>query len=158
MIEIRSFAVRIFLFTTLWLVLTEGRFGNLPLAAMIVLVATGASLILSPRPSWRWRLRGLVRFAPFFFMQSVLGGVDVAKRALQPGSRLAPAMIEHRLQLPEGAPRWFFVAVLGLLPGTLSAELNGERLIVHLLDRGSGSRDTLRALEVRVADLFGVTD
>ena len=47
--------------------------------------------------------------------------------------------------------------VASLLPGTLIAGLDGDRLEVHVLDQRGDFRRELEALERRVADLFGAS-
>ena len=43
-----------------------------------------------------------------------------------------------------------------LLPGTLSADLRGQILVVHVLDARGPAAERLALLERRVADLFGL--
>jgi multicomponent Na+:H+ antiporter subunit E len=60
------------------------------------------------------------------------------------------------LRLPPGSARTLFIAVISLLPGTLSAELEGRRLRVHTLIQDPAVLENLRELEIRVAALFGL--
>ena len=62
--------------------------------------------------------------------------------------------MEYSVGLPDGAPRLFMANVVSLLPGTLSVELSGDCLKVHVLDATAPVFDELRRLESRVADLF----
>ena len=49
------------------------------------------------------------------------------------------------------------MGMLSLMPGTLSVDLDGHDLAVHVLvDGGETLRRKLEALEVRVADAFGI--
>jgi multicomponent Na+:H+ antiporter subunit E len=146
---------RLLLFSVAWLVLTEGTASGWVLALGTVVVATLASAVLLPTDVTRWRAAGLARFVPFFLHQSFVGGLDVAWRALRP-SGIRPAMIEYRLRLPDGPARRFFVAAMGLLPGTLAARLQRDHVTVHVLDTRLRAPDMLRALEARTADLFGL--
>jgi multicomponent Na+:H+ antiporter subunit E len=137
-----------------WWVLTEDAaawaFG-LP----VILLALAASFRLglsAASPT----LRGLPRFLGFFLWQSLRGGVDVARRALHPRMPLAPALVEFPLRLSEPAARVFLANIVNLLPGTLIAELAGRRLRVHVLDRRMAAAESLRAVEERVAALFGL--
>ncbi len=123
----------------------------------IVLLALGASLALQPAPRVRLRPAALLRFAAFFVVQSVRAGIDVARRALSPCPSLAPALLDYRLRLPPGAARVFLADTVSLLPGTLSAELVGNLLRVHVLDERMPVELGLRATETRVAALFGAT-
>ena len=104
----------------------------------------------------RLSVGGLLGFLPFFLIQSIRGGVDVALRALSPGLPLAPGFFAYQVRLPEGTLRIFFLNTVSLLPGTFSARIEGDELTVHLLaDDGSGG-ERLRRLEGKVGRLFGV--
>lgn len=152
----RAAAVRGALLGLLWLALTGADLRYAPLAVAVVGSATAVSLALAPPAQRRLRLLGAIRFVPFFVRQSLLGGIDVARRALAPGQPIEPEFITYQLRLPGGAPQTTFIAVVSLLPGTLSTELADDALIVHVLDRRVDAAATLARLERRVADLFGV--
>jgi multicomponent Na+:H+ antiporter subunit E len=147
---------RLLLFASGWFVLTEGSAGGWVIAALAVAAATLASAKLLPSPVTGWRVRGMARFVPFFLHQSLAGGLDVAARALAPSRAIAPAVIEYPLRLPDGPARRFFAATMGLLPGTLAAQLHRDHVSVHVLDATLPVLVTLRALEARTADLFGL--
>jgi multicomponent Na+:H+ antiporter subunit E len=152
----RSLLARIPLLGILWWAFVEGEVGGWIPSGLAVLTATLASYPLIPVGAWRWRVRGVLRFLPFFLRQSARGGIDVAARALHPRLPVLPGFIEYPLRLPEGPARVFFVNSLNLLPGTLSAELRDGVLRVHLLHRGMPARERIEQLEGRVAALFGV--
>jgi multicomponent Na+:H+ antiporter subunit E len=144
------------LLALVWLALTGADLRYAPLAVAIVGGATAVSLALAPPARSRLRPAGAIRFVPFFVRQSLLGGMDVARRALAPARPIEPDFIAYPLRLPVGAPRTTFTAVVSLLPGTLSTELVDDALIIHVLDRRLDAAATLANLERRVADLYGV--
>ena len=45
---------------------------------------------------------------------------------------------------------------ISLLPGTLAADLDGDRVVLHLLDTGVDPEPDLRRLEDAIAGLFGL--
>lgn len=157
-VRLRRGALRAALLALLWWLLTEGSRSSWIIGAPAVAAATWVSLFLLPEHHWRWRWIGLARFLPFFLRQSVRGGIDVARRALHPDMPLAPGWIDYRLRLPDPTARLFFSNIVTLLPGTLNAEMEeeGRRMTIHLLDEGLPNRESLQALERRVADLFGL--
>jgi multicomponent Na+:H+ antiporter subunit E len=114
----------------------------------------GALLRAESRPRLRWR--GLLPFAGFFLRESVRGGWDVAWRVLHPRLRVAPGFIHFATALPEGPARHLFANVVSLLPGTVAAGFERDRVIVHAIDVSSGVEKSLRAVEQRVASLFAV--
>jgi multicomponent Na+:H+ antiporter subunit E len=82
--------------------------------------------------------------------------VDVARRALSLHPRLRPGFVEFRTGLPPGPARVFLMNAMNLLPGTLSTGVRGDVLRVHVLDVELPTESRLRALEGRVAGLFGL--
>ena len=100
----------------------------------------------------RWT--GLAGFALFFLGQSVLGGWDVARRVLERRPRIAPGYVNYETSLPAGPARRLYVAVISLLPGTLTTDVEGDRIVVHTLDLGAAPEAALEKLETRVARIF----
>lgn len=147
--------VRGALYALLWWVLTDGAAASWWIGAPAVVLALLASLFLLPPVSFAGYQA--LRFVPFFLVRSLLGGVDVARRAFQPRTAIAPDLVAYPLGLPAGFPRVFFLNMVSLLPGTLGAELEDDVLHVHVLDRRSAFEAELAALENRVAGIFGVT-
>lgn len=131
-------------------------------AVVAVPAAVGVSLRLAPprrpRPAPVRRLLALARLVAWFLWRSAVGGVDVARRALSRPLDLRPGVVEHRLGLPEGAGRVLVVDMVSLMPGTLSARLDGDVLTVHALDVTARIEEQVRALEGRVARALGVDD
>lgn len=152
----RQVLLRAGLFALLWWVLVEGRIYGLALAVVVIGAAALTSLSLVPPGSWRLSAAGLARFLPYFLRQSLLGGTDVARRALHPRLPLRPGFFDYPLRLPEGPVRVFLANTVSLLPGTLSAELREDHLRVHLLDAGVPVHGRLGELEERVARLFAL--
>ena len=138
----------------LWWSLTEGDLSKWWIGALVIAAATAASLALQPVIGWR--PVGLIRLLPFFLRQSILGGVDVARRALHPRLPLDPVFLECHLRLPAGPARVLLANTMSLLPGTVSVELREDRLRLHVLDQAMPAVATLRALEERIAALFGL--
>lgn len=152
---LRRSTVRIAGFVVLWAILTDGNPSSWGVGLPVIVAATILSIALSPGYRWRLRFLGFARFVPFFFRQSLRGGVDVAWRALSPRLPLNPRFLDYDLRLPDDPARAFFVNVVSLLPGTVSVEIQDSRLIVHALDGDASIFDELRALEEAVAALFG---
>ena len=142
--------------SALWAVLTGGAVESWVMGAPAVLV--GAALIFAhpAAPRWRLSLLGAMRFAVWFAVQSVRGAADVAGRALAWRLPLQPGCRRYRTALPEGAPRLLFANAITLLPGTLSAEIEGDLLVVHMLDTDADLGAELGALEARLAALFAL--
>jgi multicomponent Na+:H+ antiporter subunit E len=69
---------------------------------------------------------------------------------------LQPGLVRHRLRLPAGVCRVSLANVVTMLPGTLSADLVDDELVVHTLDTGRDMHAMVLDLEPRIAALFGL--
>jgi multicomponent Na+:H+ antiporter subunit E len=121
-------------FLGLWLVMAGAHVADLPAAAAAVILATWASLRLLPARASRFSIPGLVRLVLDFLYQSVVAGLDVARRALDPRLPLRPGLVRYPTGLPPGAARNVFTTLTSLLPGTVPAADEGRELIYHCLD------------------------
>jgi multicomponent Na+:H+ antiporter subunit E len=142
-------------FIVVWFVASEAQVSSLVIGVPIALMAAALSVVLQPRTVTRFYLPGALRFVRFFAVQSVLGGIDVAFRALGPRLRLEPAVVRYPLRLSGTLPRVFFINTISLLPGTLSSGLMDDAIEVHVLDCSGPVIEDLARVEERVADLFG---
>jgi multicomponent Na+:H+ antiporter subunit E len=151
---LRAAGIRIALFAALWWALTGGGHDAWIVGMIAIALAVGLSLHLMPPGTRRYSIVGTLGFAGFFVLRSVKAGVQVAAMAVRPRLDLHPAMLDITLRLPEEAQRIFLVGTLSLLPGTLSAGLDGNRLRLHVLDRRMPIEQDVRSAEERIARMF----
>jgi multicomponent Na+:H+ antiporter subunit E len=121
-----------------------------------VIAGGSVALLLPTDPPPHLSPRGALRFAGFAVRGVLRGAVDVALSALRP-TGLAPGHVTLRTRLPEGRPRRLFAIAITMLPGTLTTRLEGDVLSVHALDLNGPVEAELRALEARIAGLYGLT-
>lgn len=152
----RGILVHLGIYAALWLLLTRGDAASWVVGFPVILLALWARTALLPGPLLRVHPPALLLFIPEFLMLSLKGGIDVAQRAFSRSVRLAPDLLEYPVRLPPGAARVFFMNLISLLPGTLSADIQGDVLSVHVLDREQDTRADLARLEKRVARIFSV--
>ncbi len=152
--RLRAGWLRVFLFTLVWWILTDGAPGAWAVGVPVVLCAALASILLLP--PFSCTLTGLARFVLFFLGHSLAGGVDVARRAFHPRLPISPGLYEYRWRLPEGLSRVVMANAVSLLPGTLSTRLGKRVLQIHVLDRADDPAPGLAAIELRVAEMFGI--
>jgi multicomponent Na+:H+ antiporter subunit E len=151
---------RALLAAALWWVLVEGELGGVVVAAGIVLTAAATSLALLPAGRTPpLSLSGLARFVPFFLVQSVRGGVDVAWRALAPHLPLQPGYLDYETSLPPGLPRYLFTSAVSLFPGTVAVapqeiDPDSPHLRIHVLDQRLPLTERLADLESHVSSIF----
>lgn len=139
----------------LWLVLTGGRPPG-PVGVVSVMLALWAGLAFGSQHMYPWRPWQLLAFLAHFLRGSLLGGTDVAFRALRPGLHIDPCFLEYRLQVPPGQPRTLLVTSISLMPGTLTVEVREDSLLVHLLSPQMSGE--IEALEHRVSQLFALDE
>lgn len=137
-----------------WWLLTGGEPASWGIGLPVVLSATWARHRLKRGEGASYSLRGLIRFLPFFFWQSLWGGLDVARRTLSPRLPVDPGFFLYRTRLSQPQARVFFANCISLLPGTLSADLQDDRINVHLLDAATDPTAELVRLEHAVQGLF----
>jgi multicomponent Na+:H+ antiporter subunit E len=139
----------------LWLVLAGSNIGSWIVGAPTVLAALWIVRRESGGGAAGWSVWGFVQFLPYFLWESFRGGIDVAGRVVGRRVDVDPGYHGYRLALAKPAARVFFLDVVSLLPGTLSADIDGDRLLVHMLDRRQDPSRELARLERRVAAVFG---
>ncbi|TVP72859.1 MAG: cation transporter [Rhodobacteraceae bacterium] len=149
-------ALSVLVLSVIWGGLTDWRIDALVFGVPAILLAAALPLLLSRGARWRLSPHGAIIFALWFAVQSVRGAVDVALRAFAPRMPLDPGFRSYALSLPEGAPRVMFINTITLLPGTLSADIIGDRVIIHMLDRRSDLDTALADLEARIRALFAL--
>jgi len=126
-----------------------------PIGAPVIAIAVVVSVATSGRHTTHWVLLGALKFFLFFVWKSVVGAIDVARRAFHPRLPLEPVLREYRLRLPDGHGKVFFVNVVSLLPGTLSVELKSAGLVIHVLDGVGPYVQELKILEEQIGHMFG---
>ena len=143
-------------FFALWVILTGSYTTDLLAGAVASCAATWASLRLLPPGSSGLRIPACARLVLRFLRQSVVAGVDVARRALDPRLPIQPGFVSYQAGIQPGPARHMFTTLMSLLPGTVpvgSAETGG--LLIHCLDVGQPVAAQLaeeEALLARVID------
>ena len=123
-------------FFALWIVLMpSAKPADVLLGLMTTALATWTSLRLLDPQAGHLSLRTLLVLAPHFLWQSVLAGLDVARRAFDPRLPLAPGFVECPVDLPRGLTRNTFAAITSLLPGSVPCGETPDALVYHCLDR-----------------------
>lgn len=149
-----SLVKRTAVFATLWLVLSGGASAALGFGVAAALAGAVLSLWLYPsdRPGvGAWRVAG---FLPRFLVQSVLGGLDVARRAVDPRLPVVPGWVELKLASRHAEANVLVGGVSSILPGTLAAGPGDGTMAMHVLHMPSFDAARFYADEQRVLALF----
>ncbi len=109
--------------------------------------AAWASLRLLPPASGRVRMGALLLLLPRFLWQSLVAGLDVARRAFAPRLDLQPGFVEYRTQLPPGSARSAFELIASLMPGSVPSDEREQIIEFHCLDMRQPVAEQLAAEE-----------
>ena len=147
----RSVVLRAVWFLVLWLVLIGADPADLPAGALSAALATWVSLVLLPPGRAVRSPAGMARLALRFLLQSVIGGVDVARRALDPRLPLRPGFVAYPVHFPPGMTRNVFTTLTSLLPGTVPTGEDNGQLVYHCLDVNQPVSSQLAAEEAALS-------
>jgi len=92
---------------------------------------------------------------PVFIWESFRGAIDVARRVIGWQLDVEPGVFDYQLRLAAPFERILFVVLVSLLPGTLSADMQGSQMRIHTLDLRADVTAELDRLERLVAACFG---
>jgi multicomponent Na+:H+ antiporter subunit E len=107
-----------------------------------------------PADGYDIRWGALLRFLPHFLWQSVVAGVDVARRAFDPRLPLRPGFVSCPIGFRSATARNTFTTITSLLPGTVPCGVEDGQLVYHCLDLGRPVVAELAAEEQRLATVI----
>src|SRR5205823_8403096 len=108
----------------LWFVLAGPDPAALPVGLFTAVLATWASLRLLPPGGGRPRFGFLTMLGIGSAWHSVVAGIDVARRALDPRLPLRPGFVVYPIRLRPSLAQSAFLTLSSLLPGTLPTGLD----------------------------------
>jgi len=143
-------------FFAFWLILCGVKSTDMLIGIIAAIIATWASGRLLPPGSGTLRPIPLVRLVLRFLRQSIVAGIDVAWRALDPRMPLRPGFVVYQSHFPFGPMQNAFCTITGLLPGTLpsGSDANGD-LVIHCLDVSQPVLEQLAAEEAVLRQVLG---
>jgi len=148
-------ALRGLCFLVLWLALMpSAKPGDLAVGLVATVLATWASLRLLPPAAGQFRFVGLLAYLPHFLWQSLLAGVDIARRALDPSMPLRPGFVSSPTSLPPGRARNEFKSFTSLLPGSVPCGDEPDAIIYHCLDTSQPVAEQTAAEERALAKVL----
>jgi multicomponent Na+:H+ antiporter subunit E len=137
-----------------WLVLTQSpdpfhlALGMLSALVIARLHTTGPAV-----PGVRWA--ALPIYLPWLIWQVVLSGLHLCSLILHPRLPIDPKLVTYKTTLRDPAALTIFGNSITLTPGTITAEVNGDQLVVHAMDDASASG--LGDMEKQIVRVFGPT-
>jgi multicomponent Na+:H+ antiporter subunit E len=110
---------------------------------------TDRSISSSPNPRWR-----IVWYFPWLVGRILQSGFHLSFLILHPALPIDPKVILYRTNLQEGAGIVLLGNSITLTPGTITAEVNSQDLVIHAMDDKSAENLMSRQLEKQIARLF----
>ncbi|MBB1035204.1 Na+/H+ antiporter subunit E [Dietzia sp. CQ4] len=154
---VRAAVVRFLVLLLLWWILAEGdtRFWHYGLVATAVATAVSLRALPPARPRTGrrpWEIPGL---AGWFLLALLRGGIDVARRALDPRMPISPHT--RRLPIRSGAPaaRRLALWMINLMPGTLVSDEGEDWVDLHVLAEDIDADQAWAGLERRLGRIIG---
>ena len=86
------------------------------------------------RFTWR-QIRIFLRYFIFLALEIIKANFVVAFIVLNPKMEISPGMIVLKVTLKKDLPRVFYANSITMTPGTISVDLEGDRLLVHGMTR-----------------------
>lgn len=143
---------RAVLLAGVWIVVSEGRMTLWYYGLATVVVALAVSVRVRPlrRPSrlrpWAWTV--LLGWAAG---RSLIGAVDVARRALGPSRLIDPTEEDLEVTVPMDRGGLIAVAMSNLMPGSLVYRIGPDSIGMHSLARELNAPQGWRVLQKRLA-------
>jgi multicomponent Na+:H+ antiporter subunit E len=122
-------------FLLLWMLLMQSwKPGDVAVGLLACAAATWTSLRLLPPAAGCVRFGQLLALFPHLLWESVVAGIDVARRAFHPRVPLKPGFVACPLSFPPGLARNTFATITSLLPGSVASGEDDRGVIYHCLD------------------------
>ena len=141
----------------LWLLLTaslsvDELIAGLLVSTLVTAISARHSEVFSDLRITPFSILAFVRYLLAFFKALIVANFDVARRVLSPSLPLDPAMVEIRTSLKSDIGKLILANSITLTPGTLSVDIDGDRILIHWIDR---PRDmSIEAVSERIAADF----
>lgn len=86
------------------------------------------------RITWR-QLKIFIRYFVFLAIEIIKANFIVAMIVLSPKMLISPGLIVLKVTLKKDLPRVFYANSITMTPGTITVDLEGDRLLVHGMTR-----------------------
>lgn len=162
---IRVIAVRGALLTLVWVILAGWDAAYLGYGIVSVVSATALSLTMfpvrtrdsEPSASAFSQVKATLTLPLWFMRQSIVGGADVAWRAMRRRVDVEPAVVTASCRLPDGNALQVALLMMNLMPGTMVQRVteDGDTVELHTLSTELDPVKQWEALQDRVERAWG---
>jgi multicomponent Na+:H+ antiporter subunit E len=154
----RTLSYKTLAFFALWLLLSATY--NVIYMALGLLVSFGVALLNAGRVtplSEKIRWLRMLGYLPWLLGRIIQSGIHLSFLILHPRLPIDPKLIRYHTNLQEEAGIVLLGNSITLTPGTITAEVNSNELVVHAMDDASADDLTSLRMEQKIAGVFGVT-
>ncbi|GJL77415.1 MAG: Na+/H+ antiporter subunit E [Nitrospinaceae bacterium] len=123
---------------------------GLTFSLAVAWINSGHSLFV---PKFRLWLRILL-YLPWLSYKIVESSVHLSKLILHPALPIAPQLISVDSKLRHHGAIVLLGNSITLTPGTITAEVDRNKLVVHAIDKVSSEDVASRQMEMKIADIF----
>ena len=149
-----AFTKRALAYFVVWVVLLgDLGAGDAAVGIIVALAAASLGVALRPPRGGALRIGSLAMLLASFLRDSLVAGIDVARRAFSPAMPLRTGFVTFRVMAPPGDDRSLFTGLTSLMPGSVPAGVDASGdVIFHCLDTDQPVTEQLAAYEQRLAD------
>jgi multicomponent Na+:H+ antiporter subunit E len=126
----------------------------LVLGVLCALAVAWVDLHRSPSTARPFPWARLVPYVPWLIVRMVQSGWHMTRLILHPRLPIDPQIISYKPRLRQPAGLVLLGNSITLMPGTITAEITSDQLLVHAIDSQSGEDIVSGKLEDRVAQMF----
>lgn len=108
-------------------------------SAAVALISWNSTGILGGVRLRPGALIALFSYLAYFLLALVRANLDMARRVLSPSLPIDPALVEVRTDLTSALGKLLLANSITLTPGTLSVDVEGDRILVHWVDCPEGT-------------------
>lgn len=135
------------------------------LSASFNWIHIGLGIVISFTVAWinaghspfvpKFRLWGRIcLYFPWLFVKIVQSGLHVSKLILHPALPISPRLIDVEAELGHRAAVVLLGNSITLTPGTITTEVDSNKLVVHAIDEISGDDITGKRIESKISKIF----
>lgn len=149
----KSIFILLLFYSLLWLSISGIDVKSLFFGVLSVFTALISHKLLGVYPP-RLNFFAIFPFLTTFIKQSFFSGVDVTRRVIGPRLLVNPGFVSYNLSTHKKSTKILLCVVLNLTPGTLSVEIEEDRILIHTLDIKDFNQEKLRKLEELIDRIF----
>lgn len=154
----RTLSYKTVAFFAVWLLLSQSY--TLFHIALGLFVSFGVALLNTERGKSRLqnvRWLRVLAYVPWLLSRVLQSGIHLSYLILHPRLPIDPKLIRYHTDLKEQAGIVLLGNSITLTPGTITAEVNSNELVVHAMDDDSADDLTSLRMEQKIAGAFEVS-